>query len=134
MRTKKFHDYTVQEDGVVLGKNGKPLKVGKAITGTAIYTLYIDGKIYQKPARRLIYMLFHPEEDMKRAIVYSRKKDSLHIDDLYTVDRDGIKFTDYIKMQSKKDIFNKMIEYRNAGEDELAGILEWVLGKKKAGK
>ena len=134
MRTKKFYDYTVQEDGVVLGKNGKPLTPVKSLTGTSIYTMYINGKIYQKPAKRLIYMVFHPEENIDRAIVYSRKKDSLHIDDLYTVNRDGRKFTDYIKMQSKKDIFNKMIEYDNAGEYELSGILEWVLGKKKAGK
>ena len=134
MRTKKFYDYTVQEDGVVLGKNGKPLTPVKSLTGTSIYTMYINGKIYQKPAKRLIYMVFHPEENIDRAIVYSRKKDSLHIDDLYTVNRDERKFTDYIKMQSKKDIFNRMIEYYNAGEYELSGILEWVLGKKKEGK
>lgn len=134
MKTKMFHNYIVQEDGVVLGKNGRPLTPGKSLTGTAIYTMYIDGKLYQKPARRLIYMVFHPEENIDRAIIYSRKKDSLHIDDLYSVNRDARKFTDYVKMQSKKDIFNQMIEYRNAGEHELAGILDWVLGKKKDGK
>ena len=134
MRTKIFHDYIVQEDGVVLGKNGKPLTPVKSVTGTAVYTMYIDGKIFQKPAKRLIYMVFHPEENIDRAIIYSRKKDSLHIDDLYAVNRDALKVTDYIKMQSKQDIFNRMINYYNTGNIQLAKELDWVLGKKKVGK
>ena len=44
MRSKYFKGYTVYENGVIIGKHGKELKVHKGTTGYINANLYEQGK------------------------------------------------------------------------------------------
>lgn len=128
---KKFYDYIIYEDGTVVGKRGNKLKTTTFKSGTKYYTLYIEGKVYQTPARRLIYQTFNPDIDMKDYIVYSKNKDSIALEDLYIVNRTADKPHRYTNMRTKQEIFDRMNSHLANENIPLFNELRWVLGERR---
>lgn len=129
MKTK-YLGYTVLDTGEVYNSKDYKLKTYTFKNSpTLMYSIKDEeGKYKQVNAARFIYQAFNQDKNISNLLIKSHTKNSIKLSDLYTKPRGLYGYTKYNKMQSKRNIFNRMQAYYNKNQLILARELEWVLG------
>ena len=135
MKKVEYKGYTVYENGDVFNKFEKQLsKIKNKKSSTLSYCIRYDNNQHLIPCGRFVYQAFNQDKDLTGYIVKTLAYGDYSLNNLYLVELNKLRYTHFNKMKLKKDIFNRMMNYRENNKLELANELLWVLGGEECDK